>query len=176
MADDGSAVDAACDDEYMDDAQPRDDEGYDGEVRDVQVDDDAASATGHGAPAASRAANTPARHGQRPSEHHIGTPGTTRSRTTRGGTPARAADLAPPPMFYSVPNEPTIRDIMAAIASGKQETLARIDELAGGQAAQEEALTRLDARTTKLYETATALRAGTDRLAERISALSALPS
>lgn len=41
--------------------------------------------------------------------------------------------------------EPTLSDMMAAITNSKHETLARIDELAAGQAAQEEPLTRRDA-------------------------------
>lgn len=94
-------VDAAAnyDDEYMDAAQPRDEGGYDDEVRDVAVDDDADSASGQPTSSAAHTGSTPARPTQRHAEHHIGTPGTTRSRTKRGGTPAREHHLAPPPMF-----------------------------------------------------------------------------
>lgn len=149
--------------DFMDDAQPRDGAADDDEVRDVTEDiyEQAGASATPNAPMA----HTPVRASQpHHTAHHIGTPGTARSRTTHGGTPLRDArrDLAPPPTFHATQpaahSEPTLSDIMAAINGSKHETLARIDELAAGQAAQEETLTRLDAKTTKLDETTTALR------------------
>lgn len=163
-------------DDFMDDAQPRDGAADDDEVRDVT--DDVYEQTGPGADHSAHQAHTPVRatHPHH-AAHHIGTPGTTRSRTMHGGTPLRETrrNLAPPPTFHAAQppghHEPTLSDIMAAINGSKHETLACIDELAAGQAAQEETLTRLDAKTTKLDETTTALRRDTDQLVERVTAL-----
>lgn len=163
-------------DDFMDDAQPRDGAADDDEVR--EVTEDVYEQAGASATPNSHMAHTPVRASQpHHAAHHIGTLGTARSRTRHGGTPLRDArrDLAPPPTFHATQpaahNEPTLSDIMAAINGSKRETLARIDELAAGQAVREETLTRLDAKTTKLDETTMALRRDTDNLAERITAL-----